>query len=147
MKSIWEFLKLKTASVKQLVSSDMWGLVIVLNGYGSDNRLKVWKRVECMVFHSDRKHLHLHQRLLPAIYDFLILSDRGSMIAIAIIHVHALGRQEEIKIFAIYTRLVCLFGLGHSLNRLNDQVRGKHFWWELQEWLYVKIERQKIAEL
>ena len=137
-------LKLKTASVKQLVSSDMWGLVIVLIGYGSDNRLKVWKRVECMVFHSDRKHLHLHQRLLPAIHDFLFLSDRESMIAIAIIHVHALGKHEEIKIFAIYTRLVCLFGLGHSLN---DQGRGKHFWWELQEWLYVKIERQKIAVL
>ena len=38
-------------------------------GYGSnDNRLRVWEKVDWMVFHSDSKYLH--QRQLPVIHQF-----------------------------------------------------------------------------
>ena len=40
---------------------------MVLVGYGSnDNKLRLWKKVDWMVFHSVCKHLH--QRLLPAVH-------------------------------------------------------------------------------
>ena len=44
-------------------------LVMVLLGCGSDeNKLRLWKKVNWMVFHSVCKYLH--QRLLPAMHQF-----------------------------------------------------------------------------
>ena len=33
---------MKIVAVRQLVSGEMWGLVMVLVGHGSNNRVKVW---------------------------------------------------------------------------------------------------------
>ena len=42
---------------------------MVLVGYGSNgNKLRLWKKVDWMVFHSVCKYLH--QRLLPAMHQF-----------------------------------------------------------------------------
>ena len=50
---------------------------VMIIGYGSnDNRVRIWERVEWMICHSDYKYLH--QRLLPAIINFLSLSDEDS---------------------------------------------------------------------
>ena len=59
----------------------------VLVGYGSnDNRLRVWKKaVDCMVFHSDCKHLH--QRLLPEIHQFSEPEQQESVIVSSVIPV------------------------------------------------------------
>lgn len=99
--------------------------MIVLMRHGNNSRLRIRKRVEHMVSHSDQKHPH--QRLLPVIYNFLNLSDRESVIVIAVIPVHALGKWGQIKTLPIHTRLTCSFGPGHSLNRLSVQVGGKDF--------------------
>ena len=46
-------------------------------GYGSnDSKLRIGERVEWVVCPSDRQYLH--ERLLPAIINFLILSDERS---------------------------------------------------------------------
>ena len=50
-----------------VLSIGMWGLVMVLVGYGTnDIRLRVWEMVEWMICHSFCKHLH-QRLLLPAI--------------------------------------------------------------------------------
>ena len=52
-----------------MISKEMRVLVMVLVGYGrNDNRLRVSEKVDWMVFHSGRKHVH--QRLLPEIQQF-----------------------------------------------------------------------------
>ena len=49
--------------LKQLVFRGIWVPVMVLVGYGSnDDRLSIWEKVDCIVCHSESKHLH--QRLL-----------------------------------------------------------------------------------
>lgn len=61
-------LEIKIVAVRQLVSRGICDLVIVSVGYGSNNRLRVWERVESMVCYSHRQHFH--QSLLPAIQKF-----------------------------------------------------------------------------
>ena len=40
-----------------------------ISRYGNnDKKLRVWEKMDWMVFHSDSKHLH--QRLLPAMHQF-----------------------------------------------------------------------------
>ena len=53
--------------MKQLAYRRMLVLVIVLEGFGSnDNRLMVWEKMDWMVFYSDCKHPY--QRQLSAIH-------------------------------------------------------------------------------
>ena len=61
---------MKTVTIKQLVHSRMWDLVIVLLvGYGSKNhRLRVYENVDWTVCHSD--HRYFFQRLLFALKQF-----------------------------------------------------------------------------
>ena len=72
---------------------------MVLVRYGSnDNSLKVWKKVDLIVFHSDCKHLH--RRLQTAILitgNFLSLSDKESVIVKAVIPVNTLRNKTETK--------------------------------------------------
>lgn len=61
-------LKIKIVAAIQVVSRDMWGLVMVSVGHGNnDSRLRVGERVEWMYCHSIHKHLH---QLLPTIHQF-----------------------------------------------------------------------------
>ena len=57
-----------------------------------------------MVCHSD--HTFIPQRVLFAIKNFLGLNDKESAIVIAVIPVHNVENQEEIK--TVLTRLPCL---------------------------------------
>ena len=58
---------IKNATIKELVSRRMWSLVIVLVRYES-NRLRVYEKVNWMVYQSDLKRLS--QRVLLAIHRF-----------------------------------------------------------------------------
>ena len=60
---------MKIVTSKQLVSREMWDLVIVLVGYGSNkNRLRLYENVDWTVCHSDPEFLP--QRVLIAIKQF-----------------------------------------------------------------------------
>ena len=64
--------------IKQLVSKGMWVLVLVLVGHGSnENRLRVWEKVDGL------PHLKY--------INFLILSDKESVIVIPVINAHTLS--------------------------------------------------------
>lgn len=60
-----------------------------------------------MVCHSGRKHLHQGLLLLPTITNFLNLSNKNLVIVSALIHVHASGKQGEIKTVLALKRLHC----------------------------------------
>ena len=60
-----------------------------------------------MVCHSGRKHLHQELLLLPTITNFLNLSNKNLVIVSALIHVHASGKQGEIKTVLALKRLHC----------------------------------------
>ena len=60
---------IKIVSTKHPVSSGMWGLVIALVLYGSNNcGLRVYEMMDCTVCHSDLNHFP--QRVLLAIHQF-----------------------------------------------------------------------------
>ena len=63
-------LSTKIVVVRQLVTTGMLDLAMVLVGYkNNDNRLRVWGRVvEWIVCYSGLNHLH--QRILSAIHQF-----------------------------------------------------------------------------
>lgn len=61
-------LEIKIVAVRQLVSRGICDLVIVLVGYGSNNRLGVWERVKWIVCHHifiRGYHLHYPQYFEP----------------------------------------------------------------------------------
>ena len=60
-----------------------------------------------MVCHSGRKHLYQGLLLVPAIISFLSLSNKNLVIVSAAIHIHALGKQGEIKTVSSLKRLHC----------------------------------------
>ena len=100
-KSIWEL----NLGWKQLVFRGIWVLGMVLVGYGSnDNRLRVWEKVDWMVYHSDCRYLH--QGLLPPTHD--VISDKGSVIVSLVI-----------KTVSILTRVPSSLIPWCSLNWLN----------------------------
>ena len=73
----------------------MWGLVMVLVGYGSnDYRLKVWQNVDWMICHSNCKHFY--SRLLRAMHQFFEPEQEGVIVSPAIT-VHTLRKRGEIE--------------------------------------------------
>ena len=66
-------------------------------GYGSnDNKLRIGERVEWVICPSDRQYLH--ERLLPAIINFLVLSDECS-------YHHLHQKNLDIQFWQIYQYL------------------------------------------
>lgn len=75
-------------------------MVLVMYESNVDGQ-RAWEKMECMVFHSDYKHLS--QMLLLAVYiTTLGLGDKESVIVNSVIPVHASGRQGEIKIVCLH---------------------------------------------
>ena len=64
---VYENAKLRNENqVKKLVYWGMWVIMTILVGYeNNDIMLRVWEKVDWMVWHSDFEHLH--RRLLPRV--------------------------------------------------------------------------------
>ena len=75
--------------------------------------------------HSDFKHLH--QRLLPAIYQFVWLSDEESVNVSPVMTVHTLRKKGEIKTVPFLTRLPSSLVFWRTLNWLNGCDRENIF--------------------
>ena len=75
-------------------------------GYGSnDNKFRVLEKKDCMVYHSDCKHLH--QRLLSAIHQFSTLDDKESVIVSFFFLVHTSKKKGMIETVLALTRISC----------------------------------------
>ena len=114
--------RMKSVTIKQMVSRGMWGLVIVLVGYGSNsNRLKIYEKVYWMVSHSDFKHLL--QGALLAIHQF----SEPAVTVTAVVPVHTSEKQKEIKTVLVLARLPHSVVPWCSLNCLNGWNKEKAF--------------------
>ena len=104
---------MKIVVVRQLISRGLWGLVMVLVGYGSNNnRLRVCERVEwfAILIASIFTRGYYLQRI-----NLLSMSEKKSVIVSAIVPVYALGKQGDIKTVSVKTRLTCSLGLWRSM--------------------------------
>ena len=123
--------------VKQLASKGMWVLVVVLAGYGSnDNRLRVWEKVDWMVYHTCN----------ISVFGVWAMKNQWLWLSRAIT-VYILRRNRDIKTVAVVTIFPSSLLPWLSLNWQNHLGRENIFWCRLLGLLYAKRGRWKIAEV